>query len=604
LNLLGVQREEVVGKTDYDLPWSNTAHQLIENDRQVMVSGMPYKTQEEIRASNGEVRIFDIFKAPLKNKKGEIIGTIGNSIDVTERRSVEAIAKTKAEEAERLSGENKLQQILLQEQEKSKKIADQVAHDIRSPLASMLMIVKACQAIPERERIALREAATTINDIANNLLSAFEKKENKQYQEPKDEEHEALLVSPIILQILTDKKYQYQSLPVKFEHHFSQKGNFAWIKSESTAFKRMLSNVINNAVDALVLKEGKITLYLDADDKHVNIAIMDNGKGMSPELVQKILNHMAVTEGKENGHGIGLIQVRDTLQNSGGQWTLDSRVGVGTKVILTFPRVQSKNWIAESIQLNADDTVVILDDDSSIHIAWDTHFDKILKNSPSLTIMHFEMGQEAVDFLNSLAPDKKQKVFLLTDYELLKQDLNGLDVIKQTGITRSILVTSHYFNKTVRLDAGETETKILPKQLASDIPIHIIPLAGNDELKMTDSDLKKVYAIFVDDDQSLLDSFKFLYHDKKVDTYQNPQKFLENMAQYHRSTKIMLDYHFANSDKQGVQIAEELHALGFTRLYLFSGAKLSSQMIPPHLTVIQKTDLNKLDAVLKEEYSY
>jgi hypothetical protein len=337
----------------------------------------------------------------------------------------------------------------------------------------MLMILKASDAMPERERVALRTAATRINDIANNLLSSFIKLEDSAGRAPVKEAREPMLLSPVILQMLTDKKYQFQNKPVKFDNHFTQAGNFAWINIEATAFKCMLSNIINNAVDAFDQNEGEVTLHLDATAEQVHLIVEDNGKGMRPQLAQTIMNQIAITEGKTDGHGIGLTQVRDTLQNNEGTLAIDSKVGVGTKMKVSFPRVPSENWIADSMQLADDDIVVILDDDSSIHLAWNTRFDELVKLYPNLTVRHFEFGQECIDFINGLPPEKIAKVFLLTDYELLKQDLNGLDVIHQTPVHRSVLVTSYYADKSIRACAGKAGTTILPKQLAYDIPIHI-----------------------------------------------------------------------------------------------------------------------------------
>jgi len=67
-------------------------------------------------------------------------------------------------------------------------------------------------------------------------------------------------------------------------------------------------------------------------------------------------------------------------------------------------------------------------------------------------------------------------VFLLTDYELLQQNLHGLDVISQAKIKNSILVTSHHNNQEVRELAKLSNTKILPKPLAPEVPINILKL--------------------------------------------------------------------------------------------------------------------------------
>lgn len=583
--------DEIVGKTDFDFGLElETAKWVRQTDEEILRTGQPLLNIEmTVKMRDERIVHLSVNRMPLFDSAGEVIGIIGVSVDITDQK-----------EAEILKLDNERQKVELQEQEKFRKLAGQVAHDIRSPLASLGMIVKICQAIPENERVALREAANNIGDIANNLLNNYRKNEADQDPTSTIEKHESVLVSPLLLQIITDKKYQYQNRSIKLDHHFSQTGSFAWIKIEPTAFKRMLSNVINNSVDAFDQKEGKITLFLDADDNYVHITVEDNGKGMTTELVQKILSRTPVTEGKKNGHGIGLTQVHETLENNQGQLSINSQIDQGTKFVLTFPRTQSLNWIAETLQLNDDDTVVILDDDTSIHMAWDIRFEVILKKFPHLKIKHFEQGQEAIDFINDHTPNKKQKIFLLADYELLKQDLNGLEVIKKTDISRSILVTSHYANKEVQQSAAQTNTKILPKQLASDIPIEIRKTTPNENIPIVGNEIKEVDVIFVDDDQRLLDSFTFFAFNKEVDTYQDPKHFLDNIHRYPKNTKIMLDNHFANFDRKGIQIAEQLHALGFTQLYLLSGESFSGSQIPHYLTAIMKTDLDKVEAILNK----
>ena len=82
---------------------------------------------------------------------------------------------------------------------------------------------------------------------------------------------------------------------------------------------------------------------------------------------------------------------------------------------------------------------------------------------------HFTLGEEAIDFINKFPA--REQIFLLTDFELLKQDLNGLHVIERTKIERSILVTSHYNSLKIRELAIKNGTEILPKPLAQEVPL-------------------------------------------------------------------------------------------------------------------------------------
>lgn len=374
-------------------------------------------------------------------------------------------------EAERLRLVNEEQKALLAQEEKFRLIVNQVAHDIRTPLASLSMMMKIGTHIPEAQRIALRETAMSIEDIANHLLHQYRKKvlnEEGEYEQRLD-----VLVSTLLLETLSIKKHQYAKHSVQFDCQFDANTHFAFIKIQATSFKRLLSNLINNAVDAFEHQPGTVHLGLEANNEWVKIRIQDTGKGMPADLMDKILHRTPVTQGKQSGHGLGFTQVWETLDHNQGELAMDSKPGFGTTITLTFPRSRAPYWIAEEIVLNSDDKIIILDDDNSIHAAWDARFEMLLNKNPHLELKHFQLGSAALEFIESLIPAERKHVFLFVDYELLKQKLNGLEIISKSGLARSLLVTSHYADPEIQAEAAKIGTQILPKQLASEVVITI-----------------------------------------------------------------------------------------------------------------------------------
>ncbi len=564
---------EVLGRTPYDFYPKEVADHIWQHSMQVIKSGETLSQEEYVYDTSGKcIGTYLAIKAPLYDEYGRVVGVLGTSINITAEK-----------EAEQLKIENEKQRTLLEEEEKFTKLANQVAHDIRSPLASLLMIVKSCTQIPEDDRIALREAATSIGDIANHLLHQYQKNE---IDVTKNNEHQALLVSTALLELLTSKKYQYQKLSIKFDYQFQSDTSFVFIKIDPSAFKRMISNLINNAVDALEKTDGKIILKLCLESEKVKVSLQDTGKGMPQSLIDKIMNKVSVTSGKESGHGLGLMQVWETLDESQGTLSIESAPKRGTTMTLTFSRMQAPSWIAEEIVLTQNDMVIILDDDASIHKAWRTRFQSILTPENHIQLKHFEQGHEALQVIHTLTADEKRNVFLLSDYELLKQDLTGLHIIAQSGIDRSILVTSHYANSLVQEQAFKTKTRILPKQLASEITIKILPAAQ-----------EKTHAnvVIVDDDKTFARNLAlFIFDDYTVDQYHSPESFLKNMQQYSYDTKIYLDNNYNNSLLKGLDIAEKLHAEGFKRLYLLTGEAFDASRLPAYLTVIRKDDIESI----------
>lgn len=563
---------DFIGKNPYELYPKDMADIIVQANEEIMRTGKIISQEEPIEdIITGQSKCFTAVKAPLLDDDGKIIGTIGISIDITAEK-----------EAERLRLESELQKQQLEEQDKFKVLADQVAHDIRSPLASLLMVVKSCEEIPEAARIALREAASTIGDIANSLLDRYRPKES--HVTEYIEKAQPISVALALLQILTNKRYQFQNHPVEFESEFSQEGYFAFIDVQPVAFKRMISNLINNAVEACVNKKGKIKLGLDIVGSRVIVKIKDNGKGMSTDTIDKIKQKVPVISDKPNSHGIGLIQVNKVLERNNGLMNIDSEVDVGTEIALSFGRALQPSWFVDKITLRTNDVVVVLDDDTSIHGAWDTRFKNYTRDK-NIILKHFTHGGDAIEFIKSAA--NKENIFLLTDFELLKQELNGLHVIKESAVERSILVTSHYANQTVIDLATKSGTKILPKQLASEIPI-IIEDEINSLIKNSVVDI-----VIVDDNKLFTESLSLLFKNKKVDVYNNPNEFLDSLSMYSKNTIIFVDNDLG-CDLKGIEVLEKLHEKEFHKLFLLSGSDFYGVQLPEYLSVINKTDIDKI----------
>ncbi len=576
---MGKSIEEVLGKTPYELYPKEIADYVWKNSEQVFKNGEALSQEEYSYDISGKViGTYLSIKTPLYDEDGQVLGVLGTSINITAEK-----------EAERLKIANEKQQTLLEQEEKFRKVANKVAHDIQSPLSSLSTIVKNCVAIPETQRIALREAAINIKDIANYLLVQYEKKESEAHG---PEERRAILVSMVLSEILSSKKYQYEKRPIQFNIHFNPDTQFAFIRIGQSAFKRMLSNLINNAVDACEGNPGTVKVTLIADNEWVKIVILDSGKGMPQEIHDKIMNKIAFTAGKQSGHGIGLTQVWETLEDNQGELDIDSTSGQGTTITLTFPRISAPNWIAEKIVLNQNDTVVILDDDSSIHGAWDMRFEPILKQHTTLQVKHFNQGSQALKFIHGLDRTDKEHVFLLSDYELINQNLNGLEVIAETRIEHAILVTSHYANAEIQKEALKTGTRILPKELVSEVSMQILTTEEQNALR---DRCKQVEMVIVDDNPAFTKTVaQHILWDKVTDQYNSPEEFLKNAHRYTRDTKIYLDNNYDNSFLRGLDIAKELHEKGFKQLYLLSGDIFEPNEIPDYLSVIKKADIDNI----------
>lgn len=620
-------REDLVGRTAHEHFPQDVADRLQADFTQVITTGVTSQ-QEDTRfyADTGKTRYFSATRAPLRNKKGDVIGIVGTSIEITAEKETarlkheneinaakilelkyqeekdqallnEMAALAKAEQLrlqnEKLEIENKSRKLITEEQEKFKKVVGQMMHDITSPVASINTIVsKLGSNIPENDRVTLKNAAERVECISQRLLKQYENKDTTG-----DDREENLLVSLALLQIMNEKREEYLESGINFVVKINDDARLCFILHNSGIFKRMISNLVNNAVDALkamdtggnldgniATREVTITLAVNAGS--IVIIVKDNGPGMPQSIIDKFNQGIAVTEGKDKGHGIGLTQVREAINFGKGEYNINASE-IGTKIIIYFPVIAAPRWIATEIKLTKNDTVIILDDDGSIHGAWDHKFAEILAQIPTLKIKHYSLGKDVIEYINNLTPEQKHNTFLLTDYELLEQGMNGLDVVEQTNMRRATLVTSYATNSNIQARVTKLGIKTLPKELVSAVEIKVD--------KKLEKASKIVDMVWVEDQQWYVDGLiKDHYSHLKVDVYYDPVSFMECVIQYPLTTKIILDtfYEYPNGDiyvQTGYDLAHELHVLGYTKLIIVAGEDPNDRA-PEYLQVVRKKD--------------
>jgi hypothetical protein len=183
-----------------------------------------------------------------------------------------------------------------------------------------------------------------------------------------------------------------------------------------------------------------------------------------PSSLEKIRCNEAFTNGKKCGHGLGLTQVKETLKKSGGLFSIDSTIHSGTSVTLKFPKIKAPFWLPNKIQFSKNTLILILDEDPSVHEAWKIRLRKL----ETMAIRNFMDPIKAMKFIETL--EDKSNALLLADYHL-SHEINGVEIIKKSGIKRSILVTTNYADESIIRDALFFDFKILPKSLLHSIQI-------------------------------------------------------------------------------------------------------------------------------------
>ena len=101
-------------------------------------------------------------------------------------------------------------------------------------------------------------------------------------------------------------------------------------------FQQVFYNLLRNAYQALPANGGLMSIRTRVNDYEFTISIEDNGSGISPEHMGAIFEPYRTT--KSSGSGLGLLIVRRIIREHGGEISLESEHGEGTRVIIHLPR--------------------------------------------------------------------------------------------------------------------------------------------------------------------------------------------------------------------------------------------------------------------------
>jgi signal transduction histidine kinase len=168
----------------------------------------------------------------------------------------------------------------------------------------------------------IRQAVSRIRDIANNL----QKKEGASADGTFGKRTISLL-SALIERIVTEKRMEFRAkteLEIFMEMETAAYGLFAEI--DVTEFKRVISNLINNAVQAFD-GPGKVWVSTASHADFAVISVHDNGKGIPKDVLPELMVRGA-TFGKEGGSGLGLVHARETVESWGGSIEIKSEEGL------------------------------------------------------------------------------------------------------------------------------------------------------------------------------------------------------------------------------------------------------------------------------------
>ncbi|MGD6805856.1 MAG: two-component system sensor histidine kinase NtrB, partial [Candidatus Bathyarchaeia archaeon] len=253
-----------------------------------------------------------------RNPQGEIQGVFAAARDITELRKAELEAQ---EAAKKLKDSERLATIGA--------TAGMVGHDIRNPLQAIASDVYLAKndlsSVPEGE--AKEGMKESLEGIEKNVEYI-----NKIVQDLQD------FVKPLKpnvqemnLEELCNEVLFKNSLPKNIEVSCHVEKEAKRLITDAAMLQRILSNLVNNAVQAMP-NGGKLDIHALRNSDNVVITVQDTGVGIPEEIKAKLFTPLFTTKSK--GQGFGLAVVKRMSEALGGTITFESQEGKGTKFVM------------------------------------------------------------------------------------------------------------------------------------------------------------------------------------------------------------------------------------------------------------------------------
>jgi len=324
------KKDEIIGKTDFDLPWSKKESYLsISIDQRVMKSGIPEIDFEESKTlHNNEKRWLLTSKMPLHNSDDEVIGIIGWFTDITE---IKLLQFDIIEKSNQLSKSN----LDLKKINKKLELANldlenftyAASHDLKAPLVGVIGVL---ELIKTKSTNLLDAQFIYLLNEGINAIKAMETLINDILAFARSGAENAMLKLANLKDVVSDKIKSLNHLIVERNVQFSVNLPASKINCYPELLGMVFYNLINNAIKFNQSKSPFFKVdYLDETD-HWIFTVSDNGIGIEDKNKTKIFDAFSRlhTAKEYEGSGIGLsICKRIVNMHQGEIWISDQADG-------------------------------------------------------------------------------------------------------------------------------------------------------------------------------------------------------------------------------------------------------------------------------------
>lgn len=385
--IIGLSREELIGKRDSDFFPPDIAEMLMAGDQMVMNRNQRMMLEEKGLDSDGQILTYQSYKSPLLNTDGHVLGLVGVSLDITQRITMEKELRDAKQQAEEAS------------QVKSDFLAI-MSHEIRTPMNAIIgminLVLKDRLPVEHQERLNIaRSSANALLNIINDTLD-FSKIEANQLRI----EYSEFNAVDLMTEIYNTLRYQAEEKGIRMDLDLNDL-NHAWLRADPGRLRQIVLNLLGNALKFTNSGFIELRCWLSAEgaNRYLHCRVQDTGIGIRDEAIAQLFDRFtqadSSTTRQYGGTGLGLAICKRLCELMDGQITVESQLHQGSVFEFYVPVIEVAYPQPSLEHLSVSDHAVLLIDPSDA----DRAFFRVQLESAGIRVTDASNYQSAQSFL-------------------------------------------------------------------------------------------------------------------------------------------------------------------------------------------------------------
>jgi PAS domain S-box-containing protein len=348
--------QQLRGKSDFDYFPNELATQFFNDEQKIIASGVPIINQEQFKRSiacdpGSQKRWMVASKVPWRDRRGQIVGTVGITRDIHELKQTQEVLR---------QSEERLRLFTARLEHSNRELQDfayVASHDLQEPLRKIVVfgdrLKEKLDTMPAMDPEArdylerMQKAASRMQTLISDLLNFSRVTTKAQPFAPVD-------LKTLASEVVADLEGRIEQVKGRVEI-----GPLPTIEAEALQMRQLLQNLIGNALkfhrpeeSPVVTVEARIfsgrlpqSAADTPDEPLCELTVSDNGIGFDEKYLDRIFNvfQRLHARGLYDGTGMGLAIARKIVLYHGGDITAQSKPGHGARFKVVLPVAHPKD---------------------------------------------------------------------------------------------------------------------------------------------------------------------------------------------------------------------------------------------------------------------